>query len=166
MSDATKKRIIRILIRGGVLFLLYVLQTMVFSRLRIFGVAPLILPLAVVGVALFEGPSWGGGFGLAAGMLCDIALGTHVLFTIVLTVLGMGVGLLSAYLLSCGFPSYFLCSGAALAGIACLQLIPLLVFWRQSLPALLWVAILQTMYSILFVVPMYALARRLGRQAR
>lgn len=166
MSDAAKNRIIRILIRAGVLFLLYVLQAMVFSRLRLFGVAPLILPLAVIGVALFEGPNWGGGFGLAAGVLCDVALGTHVLFTILLTALGVGVGLLSEYLLSRGFPSYFLCSGAALVVIAFLQMLPLLVFWRQSPPALFEVAGIQTLYSMVFILPMYILARRLGRQAR
>lgn len=166
MSDVNKNLIFRILIHAVVLALLYVLQTMVLSRFRLFGVVPLILPLAVVGVALFEGPNWGGWVGLAAGMLSDVALSNHtVLFTILLTGLGLGVGLLSAYLLSRGFPSYFLCSGAALLVIAFFQMFPLLIFFRQSPLALLQVAGLQTLYSMLFAVPLYYLARTVGRRA-
>jgi len=167
MSDATKTLCRRILIHALVLLLLYVLQAMVFSRLRILGIAPLILPLAVVGVAIFEGPSWGGGFGLAAGVLCDIAfLGSTALFTILLTAIGMGVGLLSEYLLRHGFPSYCLCGVAALIAVAALQMFPLLVFFRQPPLALLRVAVLQTLYSILFIVPLYYVARALGRRSR
>ena len=166
MSDAAKNRLIRILSHGAVLLVLYVLQGMVFSRLRLFGVAPLILPLAVVGVALFEGPDWGGGFGIAAGVLCDIALGTTALFTILLAALGLGVGLLSTYLLSRGLPSYLLCGAVALLVIAAFQMFPLLVFLRQSPGALLRVAGLQSVYSMLFTLPLYYVGRSLGRQAR
>jgi len=165
LSDATKKRIIRILIHALVLLVIYVLQMMVFSRLRLFGIAPLILPLAVVGVALFEGPSWGGGFGLAAGVLSDTASSDHVvLFTILLTCLGMGIGLLSDYLLSRGFPSFFLCSAAALILIAMAQMFGLFMFLRQSPFALLGTAGMQTLYSMVFTIPMYYLARSLGRR--
>jgi len=166
MSDTSKNLIVRILLHAAALALLYALQTMVFSRLRLFGVTPLLLPLAVVGVALFEGPSWGGGVGLGAGVLLDSAFSdSTVLFTILLTGLGMGVGLLSTYLLSRGFPSFFLCSAAALVVIALFQLFPHLVFFRQSPLALFQVAGLQTLYSILFTVPLYYLARALGRRA-
>lgn len=165
MSDATKNHIFRILTHAFVLLILYVLQMMIFSRLRIFTVAPLILPLAVVGVALFEGPSWGGFFGLAAGILSDSAFfNSVILFTVLLTATGMGVGLLSTYLLSRGFPSYLLCSAAALILIAFFQLFPLLVFHRQSPSALFFVAQIQTLYSLAFVVPLYYLARGVGRR--
>ena len=169
MSDATKNRMIRAMIHAAVLTVLYVLQTMVFAHphMRIWGIAPLILPLAVVGVGLFEGPSWGGAYGLAAGVLCDIAfLNTTVLFTILLTALGMGVGLLSSYLLSRGFPSYLLCSAAALTVIAFFQMFTLLIYLGESPLALLRVALLQSLYSFLFVLPLYYLARALGRRAK
>jgi len=167
MSDASKQLIVRVLIHAGVLLALFVLQAMVFSRLRIFGIAPLILPVAVVGVAIFEGPTWGGGFGLAAGALTDMAfLNSTVLFTILLTALGMGIGLLSEYLLSRGFPSYFLSSLGALVVIAFFQMFALLVFHRQPPLALIRVAGLQTLYSILFAVPLYYLARAIGKRIR
>ena len=164
MSDTTKNRIFRIVIHALVLFLLYVLQVMIFSRLRIFNVAPLLLPLAVVGVGLFEGPSWGGFFGLAAGVLLDsVFFDATILFTLTLTAAGMGVGLLSTYLLSRGFPSYGLCCAATLMLIAFFQLFPHLVFHGAPPPALFFVALVQTLYSLLFVVPLYFLARAVGR---
>ena len=41
----------------------------VFHRLRLFGVAPVLLPLAAVAAAMLEGPAAGGGYGLAVGLL-------------------------------------------------------------------------------------------------
>jgi len=168
MSDASKRHLIRALLHAGVLLSLYVLQTMVFSRpqLRFFGVTPLILPLAVIGVGLFEGPTWGGVFGLAAGVLCDVAFSNStVLFTVLLTGLGMGIGLSSHYLLRRGMPSYLLCSVAALTVISFFQMFTLLVYFGQSPLALLRVAVLQNLYSLLFVLPLYYLSRKLGRRA-
>ena len=167
MSESTKSLVWRIIIHALVLVLLYTLQAMVFPRLRIWNVAPLILPMAVVGVGLFQGPSWGGGFGLAAGILSDSAFSdTTVLFTLTLTALGMGVGLASQYMLSRGFPSYILASTSALVLLALLQMFPLLVFLGQSPLALFRVAGLQSLYSLLFAIPIYYVVRRLGRQAR
>jgi len=166
MSDSTKLIIRRVLVRGVILMVLYILQFAVFSRLRIFGIAPLILPMAVIGVGLFEGPTWGGAFGLAAGVLSDSAFfGTTVLFTLLFVTLGMGVGLLSNYLLSRGFPSFLLCSIAALFAIAFFQMFALLVYFQESPLALLRVAILQTTYSLFFVIPLYYLTRLIGRRA-
>ena len=166
MSDVTKNRVIRIIIHAAVLLLLYVLQVMIFSRLRIFSIAPLLLPLAVVGVGLFEGPSWGGFYGLAAGILSDVAyFNSVVLFTLLLTAIGMGVGLLSTYLLSRGFPSYFLCCVAGLVVIALFQLFPLLVFYRTPPVPLLLVGAGQTLYSLAFVIPLYFLSRSVGKRA-
>jgi len=166
MSHSTKHLTWRIVVHALVLAVFYVLQTTVFSRLRIFNVTPLIMPMLVIGVGLFEGPTWGGGFGLAAGVLSDMAFSdTTIFFTVILTALGMGMGLASQYLFSRGFPSYILTSAVALVLIALLQLFPLLVFFGQSPLALLRVAGLQTMYSLLFALPIYWLARRLGRHS-
>jgi len=167
MSDSTKNLIICIALHGVTLFVLYVLQAMVFPHLRLWNVAPLILPLAVVGVGLFEGPSWGGFFGLAAGVLCDAAFSdSTVLFTILLTAIGLFAGLSSNYLLSRGFPSYMACSVLTLLVIAFFQMFGLLVFARESVLALLRVAGLQSLYSLLFALPLYYLARRLGRRSK
>ena len=71
-----------------VMLLCYFLQSAVFSRLRIFGFCPLLLPLVAVGAGLLGSSGWGGGFGLLCGILCDAALGGGgMLFTVALTVL-------------------------------------------------------------------------------
>lgn len=167
MSKSTKDIVIRILTHSVLLLVLFVLQSMFFSRLRIFGVAPLILPVAVVGVALFEGPSWGGVFGVAAGLFCDAGFPeTAVFFTILLTLVGMGAGLLSDFYLTKGLSSFILCSALALALIAFLQMFAFLVFDGVSPGALLKTGGLQTLYSILFVFPLYYFVRRISRRGR
>ncbi|MCL2842172.1 MAG: hypothetical protein FWE28_01715 [Oscillospiraceae bacterium] len=167
MSDSTKNLILRIAVHGATLFVLYALQAMVFPHLRIWNVAPLILPLAVVSVGLFEGPTWGGWFGLAAGILSDAAFSdTTVMFTVTLAAVGLLMGLASEYLLSRGFPSYLVCSTLTLMLIAFFQMFGLLVFQRENPIVLLQVAGLQIAYSLLFALPFYYVARSLGRRVR
>ena len=49
----------------------WILELYVLSRYPLFGVKPMLLPLAVVAVAVLEGSTAGGGFGLFVGVLCD-----------------------------------------------------------------------------------------------
>lgn len=167
MSNSTKDILIKLLTHTLFLLILFVLQSMFFSRLRILGIAPLILPVAVVGVALFEGPSWGGGFGVAAGIFCDVGFPeTTVFFTISLTLLGMAVGLLSQYYLTKGLPSLLLASALALVLIAFLQMFAYLVFDGVRPVVLLRTGLIQTLYSILFAFPIYYFARKISRQKK
>ena len=57
----------------------YILQSMVFTYVPISGTVPVLLPIAVAGIATFEGSSRGGGYGLLAGALCDISFNQPVL---------------------------------------------------------------------------------------
>lgn len=167
MSNATKNLIFRIAVHGAVLLVLYTLQAMVFPHLRIWNAAPLILPLAVVGVGLFEGPTWGGWFGLGAGILSDAAFSdATVMFTILLAAVGLLVGLASEYLLRRGLSSYLVVSVLTLLLIAFFQMFGLLVFRREDPATLLFVAGMQSVYSLLFALPLYYLARRLGRRLK
>ena len=165
MSDAHKKRAIQAAKHLLMLWLLFLLQIMVFPRLRIVGIAPLLLPVAVVSIALFWGQNWGAMMGLFAGVISDAAFSGHtILFTVLLTACGFGIGYLSQRILSRGFPSHTLCSLLALILIAFCQMFPLLVFHRQPPLSLLAVGILQTAYSMLFVLPLYYVGR--GRKRR
>jgi len=167
MSRATKATLIKLLTHTLFLAVLYVLQSMVFSRLRIFGASPLIIPLAVVGVAIFQGAGWGGGFGIAAGVMCDIAFSeTTILFTVLLTILGSAVGLLADFFLARGFPSFLLCCVISLLIIAFLQMFSFLMFYDVDKIILLRTGLLQTLYSCLFVLPVYNISRRLSRKQR
>ena len=146
------------------LLLVFILQAMVFSRITLWGVKPLILPVAVVAAAVYEGAVRGGVFGLCAGVLCDISLDQPAIqFTLLLTVLGVLTGLLFESLLAKGFPSFFFTSAAALLLCAVLQFARLLL--REGVPIyyLLETALYQTAYSLLFTVPLYWFTRSLGR---
>ena len=74
MTIRRRKFIVSLLLHVPFLLILYVLQATVFTSLPLFGVKPLILPVAVVGVALFEGSTKGGVFGLFAGQSADGAV--------------------------------------------------------------------------------------------
>ena len=167
MSRATKEMLARIITHTLFLIMLYICQAMVFSELRILGCSPLIIPLGVVGVALFEGAAWGGGFGLAAGVLCDISFSeTIFMFTILMTAIGMGVGLLSEFVLARGFPSYFLCCIAVLLAVAFFQMFPLFVFDKVNWRPISETALIQTLYSMIFIIPVYYFSHRVSRKLR
>ena len=79
-------------LRALILLLLYILQTDVFTHLRIGGICPLALPLAAVGFGIFDGGLKGGLWGLVAGILCDLSVGGSFAFTIMLTLTGFFSG--------------------------------------------------------------------------
>ncbi len=158
-----RKIILRVLLHGLFLLVLYVLESMVFSRLPILGIKPTLLPIAVVGVGLFEGSLRGCIFGFFAGLLADMSLDTAATFAAVLPLVGLLIGLLSEKTLARGFPSYALCSIGALCITAFAQMFNLLFFVGADTWALVRTGLLQVAYSALFILPFYYPARRLGR---
>jgi len=137
------------------------LQAAFFSRLRIFGASPLLLPLVAAGAGLLGSPGWGGAAGLFCGVLCDAALGGGgLLFTVALTVMGFFVGFLGEYVLARGFPSYALLCLGVLTVSALLQLFRLLVYDHAGAGPLLLMGLRQTLASCLFVLPLYFCVRR------
>jgi rod shape-determining protein MreD len=148
------------------LFTIYVLQSMVFIYLPINRIVPLLLPIAVAGIAVFEGSSRGGGYGLIAGMLCDISFNQPIAeMTVFLTLVGITIGALSETIMAKGFPSFFICCLAALGLTAFVQMFPLLFFEEVEMAVLLETAFKQTVYSMIFTFPMYFIVRALGRRA-
>lgn len=165
--NTPKKKIKRILAHILLLFLLYILQTSVFTHIRLFGVFPLILPLAVVGIGLFEDGFNGGVWGIVAGLLCDMSLAdSSVLFTVSLAVIGFLTGFLSEFILARGFPTYFFLSVLVLAVLSFLQMFQYLIFDHISFKILSRVALNQTLYSALFIIPVYYPVKRVTRKTR
>jgi rod shape-determining protein MreD len=73
---------------------LVVLQTTVFTHLRIFGAVPDLSLVATVAVAYEEGPRSGALFGFAAGLATDLFLSTPLgLSALAFALTGYGVGL-------------------------------------------------------------------------
>ena len=157
-------------LRRGVLYALFLLlvlivQDMVLSHVTILGVRPMILPVAVTAVALFEGGVWGGVFGLCAGLLTDMNFSeTTVLFTVVLTVIGFLTGAMAQFVLNRRFFSYLFVSLAALLLTALCQMFRLLVFQGADPIRLLLTAGLQTLWSLPFCIPVYFPCRALARR--
>lgn len=157
--------IVKLLFRILLLLSVYILQAMVFPYLPLWGVKPLLLPMVVVGVALFEGSRTGGIFGIFAGMLCDISYNQPtVMFTIVLTGVGLLVGFLSDTVLTRGFPSFLLCCVLALFASAFFQVFNLLFYNMVTMDAVLNTILYQTLYSIFFALPMYYAVRATSRR--
>ena len=150
-----------------IILLCYFLQSAVFSRLHIFGVKPLLLPLAAVGAGLLGSSGWGGAFGLLCGILCDAALGGGgLLFTVALTVLGFFSGFLGDFLIEKGFLSYLLLSVFTLLLSAFLQMFRLLVFDHAAAWPLIRTGLLQSLASAIFILPLYFCLRRAFRAWR
>lgn len=148
-----------------VLILYLLLQNVVFSHIALFGVRAMFMPTLVVAVALFEGGTRGGWFGLAAGVLCDVFLGGQtVMFTILFPVCGFVVGFLVDFYLNRRFFSYCVLAAAALLLAAVCQMFPLLFFHGQSPWALWRTAVLQTLWSLPFIIPSYYICKLLPRK--
>jgi rod shape-determining protein MreD len=161
-----RKKIIRLLIYVPFILIAYILQASVFSELPMGGAKPLILPVAVVALSMHGGRVRGGAFGLFAGMLCDTALcRPTILFTLLLTVAGITIGALFETVLTKGFPSYLLCCIALLLVSAFCQMFGLLFYHGAQLAALSETAAYQTLYSLIFTIPIYWLTRIISRTA-
>ena len=157
--------VLRVLEYALLLFLFFVLQDCIFSNLPLFGVKPLILPVCCAVIALAEGTERGGALGLACGVLCDIAIGKPPIgFTLLLTVLGLGIGWLGERLVSRNLLTTLLCALFTLLICSFFQTLNLLLFKGAPMGPLMRIAILQTLYSLLFVFPLTGIVRRSVRR--
>lgn len=133
------------------------LEAYVFSRVRLFGVSPMLLPLAAVTVAVLEGGTAGGAFGLFVGTVCDAMYHTGGAMTLGITLLGVGAGITAQYRVRQSLLGCFICSAGALFLLDLCR-----VGWRllagvAGLPALLRVAGPEFLLSLCFVPLVYAI---------
>ena len=155
--------IFEILLYALYLLLFYLLQAAVFPRLAIFGVRPLILPVAVVGAALYVGSVPGAFAGLAAGLLCDISLADSIaVFTVALTVIGALTGLVAERFVRRSLPTLLLCALGASVLCAFFQVFGLVVFQAVPIRAVLPRFGGQVLYSMPFAAPAWVLSRAIS----
>ena len=142
------------------LLICYFVQSAVFSPLHESGCAPQLLPLFALGAGLLGNAAWGGGFGLAAGILCDAAQASAGLtFTLLLTAVGVFAGFIGDYVLKRSFWGYLAAGFFTLALTAGAEMFPLF-FAHADAGALLLTALKQTGVSLLFSLPVYCCVRR------
>ena len=164
MAKDTLKRIIS---HAVIVLVAYLLQAAFFSGLKVGGAAPLILPLVAVGIGLFDGGLWGGIWGIVCGLLCDVSLAdSGSLFTVYLAIAGFFTGFLSEFVLARGFPSFFTVSLVTLVIAALLQLAGPFFYHGAPLSVLWKPALIQIVYSAVFILPVYYPVHRATRSTR
>ena len=95
---------------------LWLLDDYILPRYPLFGVTPMLLPVAAAAVAVLEGAYAGAGFGMAVGLLWELAYpGGFGGLVLGMALAGMAIGALAQYALSQSFPGCLLCSAAILA---------------------------------------------------
>jgi len=132
------------------LFPLWVLDGCILSRYPLFGtVRPMLLPLAAASVAVLEGTLAGTGFGMAVGLVWELAypggFGGLVFF---LALAGMVMGAVSQYALNQSFFGCLICSAGTLGLLDCLRVARGLLTNTAGLSELLQVAIPEFCWSL------------------
>lgn len=132
----------------------------------IFGMIPMLLPVAALTVAVLEGPLAGAGFGLALGVLSDALIPGALpgAMTIALCLLGLGAGAAARYGVRQNLVGCMLCSLVGLVVIDFFRVIGYLFMGRGNLSALLAVALPEIFLSLLFAPLIYLIFRWVHRR--
>lgn len=153
----------RAIIYGLLFIILFVLQDLLVSHIRVMGVRAMLVPAAVVAIGLMDGGVWGGFVGLAAGFFCDLGYAEQtVLFTVLFAAVGFFCGVLGKYLLHRGFVSYLVLVLVSMAVITLCQMFRFL-FFTDTDPAAVWrTGIIQVLYSLVWSAPIYLPCRSIA----
>lgn len=141
-------------IRGFVVYALYLiltilLQSLLFSRLEIFGVKGFILPAAVVCAGMYLGGVKGTVFGICLGILADMSFtDSTVLYTVLFSVIGFACGFLAEYYLNNSFFAFLLFGTAAMLLTGLAQFALAFFLYRAEVFRGLLTVLLQTLVSI------------------
>ena len=142
------------------LLLVWVLDAYILPRYPLLGISPMLLPPALAAVAVLEGAFAGTGFGLAVGLLWELAypggFGGLVLF---MALAGLATGALSQYALSQSLPGCLLCTAGVLAALDSLRVLRGLITDAAGLTALLQVAVPECLLTLVWTPLVYLLFR-------
>lgn len=141
------------------------LECFVLNRIPVFGVTPRLMPLAAVAVAVLEGPLAGAGFGLAVGIIADSmypGIAGGMIFG--LTLIGLGAGLLSRYVLHQNLISCLICSFSAFFIMDFLRILFDLMTHVAPFLVLLSLAGREIIWSLVFTPLIYFLFRWVHRR--
>ena len=159
--------LVSVVFHAMLLMAAYVLQSMILPHLKFSGLVPLLLPIVSTGAAVYQGRVAGGVVGLFAGIFCDISFNAPAGgFTVLLTFTGLFVGFLADTVMARGFVTYIISCAVVLAISAFAQMFPLLLFERIPSKPLLMMAVRQTVYSLIYSLPIWFFVRALGKRAQ
>jgi len=141
---------------------LVVLQTTVFTHLRVFGAIPDLCLVATVAIAFEEGPERAALFGFLSGLFLDLFLSSPLgLSALSQAVVGYGVGMFHGAMLreSPAMPA-FLCTAAGLVGGAIFALVGAVAGEAGYLTGTsLRVILIAAVYDGVVALPVFAFAR-------
>jgi rod shape-determining protein MreD len=152
----------RLLALAAVLVVAVLIQSTVLARLRLAGVRPDLLVLAVVAVAMASGPVSGAAFGFSAGLVADLLFDLPVgVSALVYTAVGFAVGIARVYVTSqLPLVHLVLVGAASLASVWCSGLL-LRVFDLVSWETVARSGPLVALYNLLLAPFVYPVVRAL-----
>lgn len=159
-----REKLRRCILYFGYMLVVLLFQNMLFSRIRVFGVAALFVPAAVVAVGLFEGGVWGGVFGIFMGFFADVGFNSDVVFLVSLPVVGFFAGVFSRWYVNKRFFAFMIVCVVALLFVTFCQMFRLLFFMGQDIGAMLKTATIQIIWSLPFSAPLYFPVKRISKK--
>ena len=143
----------------------WLLDAYILPRYPLYGASPMLLPLAVAAVAVLEGAYAGTGFGMAVGLLWELAypggFGGLVLF---LALAGMAMGAVSQYALSQSFIGCLICAAGTVGLLELLRIARGLLTNAAPLSALLEAAAPEFLWSVAWTPLVWLLFRAVYRK--
>ena len=162
MNDTLKKWLLYIL--GG-LVPVWLLDTVLLPRFDL-GVAPVLLPLCVVAVAVLEGAFFGAQFGLIAGLVWALTYAGAPTGRIpLLTLVGMLSGVVSQYALRRSLSGCLLCAAGTMAVLGVLNILGGLITGLATLGPLVLLAGQEFIVTLICAPVIYWLFYKLYRKA-
>ena len=138
----------------------WLLDAYILPRVPLWGTVPMLLPLAAAAVAVLEGAYAGTGFGMAVGLLWELAYpGGFGGLVFYLALAGMAMGAVSQYALSQSLIGCLLCSAGVLALLDLLRIARILFINAARLSDLLQVAVPEFLWSLAWTPLVWLLFR-------
>ena len=148
-------------LRGVLTFAAYMIfamfiQSLLFSRVSIFGYRGFILPAAAVAAGIYSVGVRGAVFGLILGLFADMSFSESVVtFTVLFPIIGFAAGVASMFYINKSFFAFITFSAAAILLTALVQmLLAVIVSGAEILPALI-TALAQTAVSLIPAALLY-----------
>lgn len=159
---------IRVILEYAVyMILVMLLQSLLFSRISVFGAKGFIIPAAAVAAGIYLGGVRGAVFGIFLGLFTDMASSeTTVLFTVLFPAIGFGAGLASEFYINKSFFAFMFFSMAAILLTGLAQLVLALLSGGTAILDGLLMVLLQTLLSIPPVMLLYLPFRNHQSQLR
>lgn len=142
-------------------------ETLFLNRLPIFGVIPVLLPLAAVAVGLWEGDTAGAVYGLCLGVFADaIYPGIPGGMTLGLCLIGWLVGAMSRYRVRQNLLGYLICAVSSMTALEVFRVLSALLSRLGYWGDILSLAGRELACSLLYTLPVYLLFKLLHRAVR